>query len=161
MGAGPASPSATASLSPIPLAASSADVTVQPNPALTADSLLGAATWAESAGFDLETLQGYQAVGAITPWTATRWDGQQDCVLLTMNAGEIFSHVACVLQGRAATLGDRGRLELLSTGLLTRPSCCSRARAAAWRRGPSISDRVLWSERDLRRHSTRHRTECR
>ncbi|GAA1964711.1 hypothetical protein [Microbacterium deminutum] len=106
-GAGPPSPTPapTASLTAVTLVVPFADATLKPDAALTAGALLGAANWADSAGFDLDTLQGHQAVGTTTPWTATRWKGRQQCVLLAVNPHEIFSHVGCAPVGRTATLG--------------------------------------------------------
>ncbi len=75
-------------------------VTLAPNPDLTGNNLYAASEWAASAGVDVSTLQSYQNVGTITPWTGTLGDGSARCVLLMTNeGGRKFRNVSCDASG--------------------------------------------------------------
>ena len=71
----------------------------------TRRGLFGAADWAWLAGFDTATLEAYQRIGTITPWTANKRDYDARCLLLITQEGRIFSHMGCAGPGELPTLG--------------------------------------------------------
>jgi len=93
-----------ASLPYAELPAPDAVLTPPPDPCLTAHSLLGSATWLEEHGVDSASVQGFQAVAGIEPWTASLNDGSGSCILLRRDDRNGFADVDCRSDGTAPSV---------------------------------------------------------
>jgi len=70
-------------------------LSLEPDPCLTAHSLLGSATWLEDQGIDTWAIQGFQGVADIEPWIADLKDGSGRCILLRADDHNGWGEIAC------------------------------------------------------------------
>lgn len=79
-------------------------VILEPDPCLTARSLLGWGVWLEDQGIDSSRIQGFQTVAGLGPWIAPLADGSGRCIIMgSANRGGSGA-VACDSAGAPATM---------------------------------------------------------
>ncbi|WP_344066521.1 hypothetical protein [Microbacterium pumilum] len=87
----------------VPVPAPGAHAALAQDPALTWESLHGALLWVEGQRLDYTSLQGFQRLDAVQPWTAEKLDGGT-CILLRTDDGSGFDQMACDSDGLPATV---------------------------------------------------------
>ncbi|WP_203579382.1 hypothetical protein [Microbacterium hibisci] len=79
-------------------------VILEPDPCLTARSLLGWGLWLEDQGIDSSLIQGFQSVAGLRPWIAPLADGSGRCIIVGWADGGGSGTVACDSAGVPATV---------------------------------------------------------
>jgi len=79
-------------------------LTLKPDPCLTAKSLLGTYTWLVDKGIDAALIQGFQSVAGIEPWTAPLTDGSGRCILIRADDRNGWGTIACDSTSSPATV---------------------------------------------------------
>ena len=94
----------SASLPAAALPAPGEHLTLERDPCLTAQSLLGWGMWLEDQGIDSSLIQGFQSVAGLGPWTAPLADGSGRCIIVGSADGHSSGTVACDSAGVPATM---------------------------------------------------------
>ena len=93
-----------ASLPEAALPAPGEHLTLELDPCLTAQSLLGWGMWLEDQGIDSSLIQGFQSVAGLGPWTAPLADGSGRCIIVGSSDSHSSGTVACDSAGVPATM---------------------------------------------------------